>query len=130
MLKKKNFFKNNHFISLYNNIIKLFYLISIFKEIKADTNNIITNIILVGDKYSKYINFATYSNRDIIIEISTYPGNSKRYFYGLKNDGREFFDNISYDYLLEKYEEDEEEEEEDDDNNEFYRYESEISRLK
>ena len=52
---------------------------------------LITNIIWIGDKDFRYINFANYSNGDMIIETTSYPGNSKRMFYGLKNNGEYLF---------------------------------------
>ena len=52
---------------------------------------LITNIIWIGDKGFRYINFANYSNGDMIIETTSNPGNSKRMFYGLKNNGEYLF---------------------------------------
>ena len=53
----------------------------------------LNNIIIIGDKSYRYINFASYSNGDMIIETTCKPGNSKRIFYGLKQNGRPFFIN-------------------------------------
>ena len=52
----------------------------------------ITNIIWVGEDDFRYINFANYSNGDMILETSSCPGNSKRIFYGLKKNGEYFFE--------------------------------------
>ena len=52
---------------------------------------LITNIIWIGDKDFRYINFANYSNGDMILETTSNPGNSKRMFYGLKNNGEYLF---------------------------------------
>ena len=51
----------------------------------------ICNIILIGDKDFSYVNLANYSNGDLIVETTSLPGSSKRMFYGLKKNGREFF---------------------------------------
>ena len=52
----------------------------------------ISNIIWIGEDDFRYINFANYSNGDMIIETSSCPGNSKRIFYGLKQNGEYFFE--------------------------------------
>ena len=51
----------------------------------------LTNIIRIGDLNFRYVNFASYSNGDMIIETTACPGNSSRMFYGLKYNGRKFF---------------------------------------
>jgi len=48
------------------------------------------NLILIGDKDFSYVNLANYSNGDLIVETSS-KGSGKRKFYGIKNNGREFF---------------------------------------
>ena len=59
----------------------------------------LNNIIWVGDKNLRCINFATYSNGDMIIETSS-TENQKRMFYGLKINGRKFFiSNTSSNYF-------------------------------
>ena len=55
----------------------------------------LTNIIIIGDWQFRYINFATYSNGDFIVETTACPRDSRRMFYGLKANGREFFKNGS-----------------------------------
>ena len=52
----------------------------------------LTNIIWIGEQNSRFINFANYSNGDIVVETSSDPGNNKRFFYGLKADGNYLFD--------------------------------------
>ena len=52
----------------------------------------ITNIIWVGEDDFRYVNFANYSNGDMILETSSCPGNSKRIFYGLKKSGEYLFE--------------------------------------
>ena len=54
----------------------------------------LNNIITIGDKDYRYVNFATNSNRDMIIEITSYNDCSRRMFYGIKSDGRPFYNTI------------------------------------
>ena len=51
----------------------------------------LTNIIKIGDLNFRYINFANYSNGDMIIETTSYPPSSLRMFFGLKTNGLPFF---------------------------------------
>ena len=51
----------------------------------------INNIIKIGGLTYRYINFASYSNKDMVIETTCYEGEPKRYFYGLKANGRPLF---------------------------------------
>ena len=76
MLKYKNIFFEFIFILLsINNLTK---------------SQIITNIIWIGDEGFSYVNFANYSNCDIIVE-TTSNQSPKRIFYGLKSNGEYFF---------------------------------------
>ena len=52
----------------------------------------LTNIIWIGEKNSRFINFANYSNGDMVVETSPAPGSNKRFFYGLKADGNYLFE--------------------------------------
>ena len=72
----KNQFQNGE-CSIENEIIKTQWL---------------TNIIEIGEENSRFINFANYSNGTLILEVSTFFGNSKRYFFGLNKDGSYLFD--------------------------------------
>jgi len=56
--------------------------------IKAQFPN---KIIIIGEEKFRYINFVTLSNGDMIIETSAYPANNKRIFFGLKKNGRYYF---------------------------------------
>jgi hypothetical protein len=49
------------------------------------------NIIIVGEISFRYLNFMTFSNKDMVFETSSYPMNNKRIFYGLKQNGRYYF---------------------------------------
>ena len=60
----------------------------IIKIIKTQWFN---NIIRIGDKDFRYVNFANYSNGDIIVETTSCPGNSKRMLYGIKSNGRPYY---------------------------------------
>ena len=51
----------------------------------------LNNIIWIGDENYRYVNFAMFSNGDMIIETTNNPGTKKRIFYGIIKDGREFF---------------------------------------
>ena len=53
----------------------------------------LNNIRVFGDDGFRYVRFASYSNGDMIIETTRYPGTTKRMFYGLKQNGRPFFKN-------------------------------------
>ena len=55
----------------------------------------LNNIIRIGDINFRYVNFANYSNGDMIVETTACLGSSKRMFYGIKTNGRAFFSNNS-----------------------------------
>ena len=53
------------------------------------------NINISSEKESlNYINFASYSNGDLIFQSITFPNTNTRTFIGLKKNGRGFFRNI------------------------------------
>ena len=51
----------------------------------------LNNIRTFGDLYYRYINFASFSTNDMLVETNCYPKSTKRMFYGLKADGSPFF---------------------------------------
>ena len=51
----------------------------------------LNNIIIVGKQNSTFINFAKYSNGDLVILSEDNISSGNRYFFGLKNNGRSFF---------------------------------------
>ena len=51
----------------------------------------LNNIILIGGKGFRYINFASYPNGDMIIETTSNPKNPQRIFFGLTFDGKPLF---------------------------------------
>jgi len=53
----------------------------------------LTNIIMIGEENSRFINFANFSNGTMIIEVSSDPGDNKRIFFGLNPDGSYLFQN-------------------------------------
>ena len=57
-----------------------------------------TNIILIGEENSRFINFANFSNGTMIIEVSSDPGNNKRTFFCLNPDGSYLFDEENNNY--------------------------------
>ena len=51
----------------------------------------LNNFIPIGKDYSTFANFAEYSNGDLIILIEDDTGSNFRYFFGIKTNGRPFF---------------------------------------
>ena len=51
----------------------------------------LNNIITIGDYDYRYVNFASYSNGDMVVETTSFPGKSERKFYGIKSNGRPLF---------------------------------------
>ena len=52
---------------------------------------LLTNIIPVGNLHFRFTNFAKNLNGDIIFLTSCYPYSNERKFYGIKNNGRPLF---------------------------------------
>jgi hypothetical protein len=74
---KEEFISNNCSIS--NSIIKIQW---------------INNIIMVGEEHFRYLNLVKFSNGYLIFETTPYfYSNSKRNIYGLKKNGRYYFNN-------------------------------------
>ena len=67
-------------------IIKLI-LISEGEYNSSITNQSLTNIFNIGEENSRFIDFTTYSNGTIIIEVSSDIEDQRRIFFGLKSDG-------------------------------------------
>ena len=116
--------------------IKFYFIFIIKIESILSLDNDFTNIIYIGDKNFRYINFADYSNGDMIIETTSFPESTKRLFYGLKQNGEYLFikDGKSTPYYSmegrkKKYESEifiikinKEEEEQEQENNIYYNY--------
>ena len=78
--------------------------ISIYKLRRLE-NNPLNHIININISYLRYINFASYSNGDMILQCGGYPKSDLRFFIGFKNNGRGLFKNditneYSYFYSL------------------------------
>ena len=86
----------------YINIINLILLINPLLAddciIKNQTNidsKWLNGIICIGDSGYRYVNFATLSNNDLIVEITALPGNDQRLFYRLDTNGNQYYSSIS-----------------------------------
>ena len=91
-------FKNNIIFKFaINSFINSLYFLFIINQIRADDCKItnktqiasqwLNNIICIGEKDFAYVNLATLSKGDMIVETTAIPGSSKRKFYGIKSDG-------------------------------------------
>ena len=58
-------------------------------------NQWLNNIIIVGKQNTTYINFAQFSNGDLVILSEDDIGTNNRYFFGIKNNGRPFFTDLN-----------------------------------
>ena len=68
------------------------HLISfLFLFINFALPKLINNIIRLGDEEFRYSHFSFNSNKDMIIDTSSYPINEERRFFGLKKNGRFYF---------------------------------------
>ena len=56
-------------------------------------NQWLNNIITFGELNFRYINIASYYNGDMLVETTSCPAMNKRIFFGLKQNGRPFFNN-------------------------------------
>ena len=59
----------------------------------------ITNYIVMEPNF-RFGNLALFSNGDIILETSESPYTSKRFFFALKQNGRNYFENENHFYFL------------------------------
>ena len=87
----KLFKPKKNFISKYFNIIIFLFMITI--PIFYSDNNI-NNVITIDNKHYRAGNFALNSNGDMIVEYSC---NNSRLFYGLKENGRYYFNGTEND---------------------------------
>jgi hypothetical protein len=101
--KRKNKHKSFLHIICFKHLLYFFFFIN---QIKADdciiTNNTeitkqwLNNILCIGEKDFAYVNFATFSNGDMIVETTAIPGSSKRKFFGIKSDGGPLFNDQEF----------------------------------
>ena len=104
----KDIIQEHNFYSIFSLyfFIKIIYIFLLVKSIKADdciisnTTNItikwLNNIICIGELDFRYVNIATNSNGDLVVETTAIPGNSKRNFYGINIYGEPLFSNHQY----------------------------------
>ena len=71
----------------------LFKFFSFFLNIAVIKTQCLDNIIKLNISNFQYINFASYSNGDLIFETTANPSYTKRIFFGFKYNGRGFFRN-------------------------------------
>ena len=73
-------------------------------ETEINSTKILNNIINVGREKFTYVNFASYSNGDMVFLTTSYKGDQlakkTRIFYGFKKNGRPLL-NDSYSYSIE-----------------------------
>ena len=103
-----------NFIFLYLNFFVLFFFLLILRNHISQQYEITT----IGDKDFRYVNFATFSNGDMIVETMS-DKSSKRMFYGINSEGRPLFNSLSTGKKTNYYSIEPEEQQEN-------RYESEI----
>ena len=60
----------------------------------------LNNIIVIGEKDFRYINFASYSNETMVIETTKIPKTKERKFFGITREGRPFFRDEKYFYTM------------------------------
>ena len=104
---KKNSFINILFFNFSFFQVIIYFSNYLFKECLSYcsfNSTKLTNIINIKREYFRYVNFATYSNGDMIFVTNAYKkGDSiqnTRIFYGIKKNGRPLF-NDSYFYSTE-----------------------------
>ena len=88
----------NYINIILSKILSIIIIFQIFNTIKAETSQTsinkdqkITRIINIGDLNYRYMDFASYSNGDMVVETTSFPQERRRMFYGLKTNGRPFF---------------------------------------
>ena len=99
----KNKQKLNLKTSLFMNMVYLLFIINqinandcLISNVTKITTQWLNNIICIGEENFRYVNFATFSNGDMIVETTAIPDSPKRMFYGISNNGEPFFDNQQY----------------------------------
>ena len=66
----------------------------IFLSISLVNPSSINKVIRLGDNDFRYINFNYFSNGDMIVDTSAYPISQERRFFGLKTNGRFYFNSL------------------------------------
>ena len=89
-LLKKNHLKINYLFNLFLVSINFNFIFTndcIISNNTVITNQWLNNIICLGDKDFRYVNFASFSNGSMIVEATSIPDSPKRMFYGIQSDG-------------------------------------------
>ena len=89
-------------LNLFLNFILVSLLINTINTEECIVSNITTissqwlnNIICLGQNF-RYINIATFSNGNLVVEVTSYPDSPERIFYGIKRNGEPLFPNKKY----------------------------------
>ena len=89
-LLKKNHLKINYLFNLFLVSINFNFIFTndcIISNNTVIVNQWLNNIICLGDKDFRYVNFASFSNGSMIVEATSIPDSPKRMFYGIQSDG-------------------------------------------
>ena len=70
-------------------------LLIIFLTFNNSFPNLLNNIITFGDEKLRYSHFSFNSNGDMIVDCSSFPVNNVRKFFGLKKNGRFYFNDTN-----------------------------------
>jgi len=84
-----------NYFGKYRQFYIFFKTLFIFQSIYIVNSELLNNIIRLGDDNFRYSHFSFNSNGDMIVDSSAYPANNKRNFYGLKKNGRFYFNDIN-----------------------------------
>ena len=97
--QKNIYLKINFLLNLFLFLINFKYILTndcIISNNTVITNQWLNNIICLGDKDFRYVNFASFSNGSMIVEATSIPDSPKRMFYGIQSDGEPLFNNKQY----------------------------------
>ena len=74
-----------------NENCKINYCSEIQFSTLKDQTQCLNNIIVIGEKDYRYINFASFSNETMVVETTKIPKTRERKFFGITKEGRPFF---------------------------------------
>ena len=69
----------------------IMFIIHFLFGLKSTNSNILNQMIRLGDKNYRYNHFSFNSEGDLIMDIESFPISDKKYFFGIKKNGREYF---------------------------------------
>ena len=72
----------------------------ILQSINIVIPNLLNNIIQLGGEKFRYSHFSFNSNGDMIVDTSSFPITKERRFYGLKKNGRLYFNDTIINQLV------------------------------